>query len=89
MENYSTIIKPREGLLQVDFNELWRYRDLYLMYVKRDIVTPYKQTILGPPWFFIQPLLTTVMYLVVFGGIAVISPDVLPQALSYLAGLLC
>ena len=89
MENYSTIIKPREGLLQVDFKELWRYRDLYLMSVKRDIVTQYKQTILGPTWFFIQPLLTTVMYMVVFGGIAKISTDGLPQALFYLAGILC
>ena len=89
MEDFSTIIKPREGLLQIDFKELWRYRDLWRMYVKRDIVTQYKQTILGPTWFFIQPLLTTIMYMVVFGGIAKISTDGLPQALFYLAGILC
>ncbi len=89
MEEYSTIIKPREGLLQIDFKELWRYRDLWRMYVKRDIVTQYKQTILGPTWFFIQPLFTTIMYMVVFGGIAKISTDGLPQALFYLAGILC
>lgn len=59
------------------------------MYVKRDIITQYKQTILGPLWFVIQPLLTTVMYMVVFGGIAKISTDGLPQPLFYLSGILC
>jgi lipopolysaccharide transport system permease protein len=59
------------------------------MYVKRDIITQYKQTILGPLWFFIQPLFTTLMYMLVFGGIAKISTDGLPQALFYLSGILC
>lgn len=57
--------------------------------MKRDIITQYKQTILGPAWFFIQPLFTTIMYMVVFGGIAKISTDGLPQALFYLSGILC
>ena len=88
-EKYSTLIEPKTSLLSVDFKEIWRYRDLFSMFVKRDIITQYKQTILGPAWFFIQPLLTMVMYMVVFGGIAGISTDGLPQALFYLAGILC
>lgn len=80
-------IKPQTSLLSVDFKELWRYRDLYRMLVKRDIVTLYKQTVLGPLWFFIQPIMTTVMYMVVFGGIAKIPTDGIPQPLFYLAGI--
>ena len=63
-------ITPRRGLLDIDIKGLWRYRDLYVMYIKRDIVTKYKQTILGPLWYIIQPLFTTVMYMFVFGGLA-------------------
>ena len=88
-EKYSTIIQPKTSLFSVDFKEIWQYRDLFSMFVKRDIITQYKQTILGPAWFFIQPLLTMVMYMIVFGGIAGISTDGLPQALFYLAGILC
>lgn len=84
---YTTVIKPKNKLFEVDFKEIWRYRDLYSMFVKRDIITQYKQTILGPTWFFIQPALTTIMYMVVFGGIAGISTDGLPQPLFYLAGI--
>ena len=67
----------------------WLYRDLLVMYIRRDIVTFYKQTVLGPLWFVIQPLLTTVMFMFVFGGIAGIPTDGLPQPLFYMAGLLC
>ncbi|MDD3038764.1 ABC transporter permease [Bacteroides sp.] len=88
-KKWSTIIKPKNKLWDIDFIELWRYRDLYTLFVKRDIVTQYKQTVLGPLWFFIQPLLTTLMYMVVFGGIAGISTDGLPQPLFYLSGILC
>lgn len=88
-ENWTTYIKPRNKLLQVDFAEIWQYRDLLSMFVKRDIVTQYKQTVLGPAWFFIQPALTTLMYMVVFGGIAKISTDGLPQPMFYLAGIVC
>lgn len=88
-ELWTTIIKPKNQLLQVDLGEIWQYRDLYTLFVKRDIITQYKQTILGPSWFFIQPALTTVMYMVVFGGIAGISTDGLPQPLFYLAGIVC
>lgn len=84
---WTTIIKPKTSLLQVDFRELWQYRDLYRMLVKRDIVVWYKQTILGPLWFFIQPILTTIMFMIVFGGIAKIGTDGIPQPLFYLAGI--
>lgn len=86
-EEWTTEIKPKSSLLSIDFREIWQYRDLYRMFVKRDIVTWYKQTILGPLWFFIQPIMTTIMFMVVFGGIAKISTDGLPQPLFYLAGI--
>lgn len=84
-----TVIKPKSSLLEIDFKELWRNKDLFSMFVKRNIVTQYKQTILGPTWFFIQPALTTIMYMVVFGGIAGIPTDGLPQPMFYLAGIVC
>lgn len=84
---YKTVIKPKNSLFDIDFKELWQYRDLFSMFVKRDIITQYKQTILGPLWFFIQPAITTIMYMVVFGGIAKIPTDGLPQPLFYLAGI--
>lgn len=87
MENWSTIIKPKTKLLDIDFKELWRYRDLMSLFVKRNIITQYKQTVLGPLWYLIQPLMQTIMYMVVFGGIAKISTDGLPQPLFYLAGI--
>ena len=86
-EKWTTEIRPKDKLLSVDFKEIWRYRDLMMLFVKRNIITQYKQTILGPLWFVIQPLMTTVMYMVVFGGIAKISTDGLPQPLFYLAGI--
>lgn len=87
-ENWTLEIRPKRGWLDVDLKGVWQYRDLYLMYVKRDIVTVYKQTILGPLWFIVQPLLTTVMYMFVFGGLAGISTDGMPQPLFYMAGIL-
>lgn len=87
MENWTTVIKPKNKLLSIDFKEMWQYRDLFTMFVKRDIITQYKQTILGPAWFFIQPILTTIMFMIVFGGIAGIGTDGLPQPLFYLAGI--
>ena len=86
-EGWTTIIKPRERLLQVDLKELWRYRDLTSLFVRRNITTQYKQTILGPLWYIIQPVMTVVMYMVVFGGIAKIPTDGLPQPLFYLSGI--
>lgn len=86
-EYWTTVIKPKEKLLSVDLGEVWKFRDLMMLFVKRNIITQYKQTILGPLWYLIQPLMTTVMYMVVFGGIAKISTDGLPQPLFYLAGI--
>ena len=86
-QGWTTEIRPKDKLLSVDFKEIWRYRDLMMLFVKRNIITQYKQTILGPLWYVIQPLMTTVMYMVVFGGIAKISTDGLPQPLFYLAGI--
>lgn len=86
-QQWTTVIRPKEKLLSVDFKEIWQYRDLLTLFVKRNIITQYKQTILGPLWYVIQPLMTTVMYMVVFGGIAKISTDGLPQPLFYLAGI--
>ena len=88
-KEWDTIIENRSALLNIDLREVWRYRDLLAMYVKRDIITFYKQTILGPLWFVIQPLFTTIMFMFVFGGIAGISTDGIPQAVFYLAGLVC
>ncbi|MDR1592059.1 MAG: ABC transporter permease [Prevotellaceae bacterium] len=82
-------IKPKNKLFAINFGELWRYRDLFSLFVKQNIVTQYKQTILGPLWFFVQPSLTTIMYMVIFGGIAKISTDGLPQPMFYLAGIVC
>ena len=86
-EKWDIIIKPKEKLLSVDFGELWRYRDLCSLFVKRNIVVQYKQTILGPLWYVIQPMITVLMYMVVFGGIAGIPTDDVPQPLFYLAGV--
>ena len=86
---WDTSITTDKKLLSIDLREVWQYRDLLTMYVKRDIITFYKQTILGPLWFIIQPLFTTIMFMFVFGGIAGISTDGIPQAVFYLAGLVC
>jgi lipopolysaccharide transport system permease protein len=81
------VIKPKRHLLDINFREIWNYRDLLVLFVRREIVVVYKQTIMGPLWFFIQPLITTVMFLIVFSGIAGISTDGLPPILFYLAGI--
>ena len=80
-------IEPKKKWLDVDLKGLWRYRDLYYMNVKRDLITQYKQTIMGPLWYLIQPMLTTIMYMFVFGGLAGISTDGVPQPLFYLCGV--
>lgn len=84
---YDLIIEPRGSLFNLNLKELWRYRDLLEMYIKRDIVTIYKQTILGPIWFIIQPIFTTIVFMFVFGGLAGIPTDGIPQALFYLSGI--
>lgn len=86
-ENWTMVIRPKRNLLDINFKELWRYKDLMLLFVRRDFVAKYKQTVLGPLWFIIQPILTTAMFMIVFGNIAKISTDGLPQILFYLSGL--
>lgn len=85
--SWTTVIKPKEKLLNINLRELWSYRDLCSLFVKRNITTQFKQTILGPLWYIIQPAMTVIMYMVVFGGIANISTDGLPQPLFYLSGI--
>jgi lipopolysaccharide transport system permease protein len=85
---WDLIIKPRNTLLSFDVAELWRYRDLITLFVRRDFVSQFKQTILGPLWFFIQPIFTTIIFTVVFGKVANISTDGIPQPLFYMAGIL-
>ena len=82
-------IRPHEKLWHIDFKEIWRYRDLIELFVRRNIVVQYKQTILGPLWYLIQPILTVIMNMVVFGGIAKMSTDGMPQAIFYMAGNIC
>lgn len=86
-EDWDLVIKGHSSLFDINFGDLWRYRDLLFMFVKRDFVSFYKQTILGPLWFFIQPIFTTIVFTFVFGNLAGISTDGLPQYLFYLSGI--
>jgi lipopolysaccharide transport system permease protein len=86
-EHWDIVVDAKKQKTALNFAELWRYRDLTLQFAKRDIATVYNQTILGPLWFLIQPLLTTLLFLVVFGGIAKISTGPIPGTLFYLSGL--
>lgn len=83
---WTTILRPRGRLFDLHLRELWEYRDLVLLFVRRDFVQFYKQTILGPLWFFVQPLITSGVFMVAFSGIAGIPTDGLPPLLFYLAG---
>jgi lipopolysaccharide transport system permease protein len=85
---WSIEIYPVKSHLKIDFKSLWSYKDLLVMFVKRDIVTVYKQTILGPIWFFIQPIMTSFIFMFVFSDIAKISTDGIPNLLFYLNGLI-
>lgn len=85
-EDWDLIIQSHPGWFQLHLQDLWRYRDLLRMFVWRDFVAVYKQTILGPIWFFIQPLLTTATFTVIFSGVARLPTDGLPPLLFYLAG---
>ena len=84
---WTSVIEPHERLLKVNLREVWNYRDLCSLFIKRNITTQFKQTIFGPLWYIIQPVMTVVIYMVVFGGIAKISTDGLPQPLFYLSGI--
>ncbi len=85
-QEWTTVIKPKTGVFDINLKEVWHYRDLIFMFLKRNFTSSYKQTILGPLWFLITPLLTSSMFTVVFGQIAKISTDGVPQFLFYFAG---
>ena len=86
-EQWDTVIEGKSSLFDLKFREVWNYRDLLLSFVKRDFVSFYKQTVLGPLWFFIQPIFTTIVFTFIFGNLAGLSTDGLPQPLFYLAGI--
>ncbi len=89
VENWTETIQPRRSMFDLKLGQIWRYRDLLYMFVKRDFVSIYKQTILGPIWFFIQPLLTTITFTVIFGKLAKIGTDGIPHILFYMSGITC
>ena len=87
-ENWSMVLTPKRGLFDINIREIIRYRDLVFLFVKRDFITQYKQTVLGPIWFVITPLVSTVMYTFVFGNLAGIGTDGIPHVLFYYSGTL-
>ena len=84
---YETVITPKDKLLAVDCKEIWHYRDMFVLFVQRSFRVAYKQTILGPLWFIITPVLSVIVYATVFGGIANIPTDGIPPILFYLLGI--
>ena len=86
-QQWTETIESNHSLFDLNLKEVWRYKDLVYMFVKRDFVSSFKQTILGPIWFFINPIFTTIVYIVVFGNIAKLSTDGAPKILFYLAGI--
>ena len=86
-EHWQLVITPKDKLLAVDWQELWRYKDMFWLFVLRNFRTAYKQTILGPLWFLITPILSVIVYVAVFGGIANIPTDGVPAVLFYLLGI--
>jgi len=88
-QTWTMTIRPERGVMEIPIKEIWSYRDLLLLLVRRDFVSMYKQTILGPLWFIIQPVLTTLVFTLIFGKIANIPTDGLPHMLFYLAGITC
>ena len=85
-EDWDLVIAPRKKWYDLQLRDVWRYRDLIFMFVRRDFVSRYKQTILGPLWFLIQPLMTSLVFTVIFGNIAQLPTDGLPQLLFYMSG---
>lgn len=87
-QDWDLVIESKRSLFSVDLKSIWNYRDLLFLLVKRDVTSFYKQTVLGPLWFFIQPLITTLTFTVIFGNLAAISTDGLPQPLFYMTGVI-
>ena len=88
VDNWDLIITPNRGYFEFHFNEIWNFRNLLLIFIRRDIITQYKQTILGPLWIVIPPILTTLVFTIIFGNIAGISTDGIPSVLFYMAGII-
>ena len=88
-EEWDIIITPKKTLFSLELNEIWKYKDLLILFVKRDFIKIYKQTILGPLWFFLKPLLTSLTFTLVFSRFAGISTDGIPPLLFYVAGTTC
>jgi lipopolysaccharide transport system permease protein len=86
-EQWDLLIRPKRHLLDINLKEIWQYRDLIMLFVRRDFVAKYKQTILGPFWFILNPLISTMMYTLVFAGIAKIPTEGMPPQLFYLSGI--
>src|SRR4030065_1912182 len=86
-EQWTKVIGPRKGWFDIKLSDLWNYRDLIGLFVKRDFVAFYKQTILGPLWFLLQPLFTTIVFTIIFGRFAQIATEGLPPVLFYMAGI--
>lgn len=86
-KEWDLVIKPKNKWNDIDLKAIWRYRDLLMLLVRRDFVAVYKQTILGPLWFFIQPIITSLTFTLIFGRIAKISTDSIPPILFYMAGI--
>src|SRR5579859_3435137 len=85
--DWDLVIKPKTGFFDLHLEDIWHYRDLLILFVKRDFVAQYKQTILGPLWNIIQPIFTTIMFLLVFGKIANIPTDGIKPILFYMSGI--
>ena len=85
---WDTVITPQRGWMELNIDEIWNYRDLLWLFVKRDFTTFYKQTILGPLWFFIQPIITTIVFSVIFNKVGKISTDEIPPYLFYMSGII-
>ena len=86
MDRFDVVIVPKTGWFDINFQELWKYRDLITLFVKRNFISQYKQTILGPAWAIVQPLLTTVIFTIIFGSMAGLSADGVPSFLFYMSG---
>ncbi len=86
-EEWTLVVKPNTKWFELHLSDLWRYRDLIMLFVKRDFVSVYKQTILGPLWYIIQPILTAITYSIIFGSMAQLSTAGLPKLLFYLSGI--
>ena len=86
MEKFDVVIVPKTGWFDINLKELWKYRDLISLFVKRNFISLYKQTILGPAWAIVQPLLTTVIFTIIFGSMAGLSADGVPSFLFYMSG---